>query len=82
MNKAVHATVGCSGAWRGLIHRVYQRQQNGLSGCLHFLQVAIPSYLLALAVGDLESRRIGPLSHIWWDSKGTAARNLTKLIAA
>ena len=25
----------------------------------------IPSYLLALAVGDLESRRIGPRSQVW-----------------
>jgi len=31
-----------------------------------FLQpVPIPSYLLALAVGDLESRRIGPRSQVW-----------------
>jgi len=29
------------------------------------VQVAIPSYLLALAVGELESRRIGPRSHVW-----------------
>ncbi len=28
-------------------------------------QEAIPSYLLALAVGELESRRIGPRSHVW-----------------
>ena len=27
--------------------------------------VPIPSYLLALAVGDLESRRIGPRSQVW-----------------
>ncbi|KAL4448420.1 hypothetical protein ABPG75_005639 [Micractinium tetrahymenae] len=26
---------------------------------------AIPSYLLALAVGNLESRRLGPISHVW-----------------
>jgi len=25
----------------------------------------IPSYLLALAVGDLESREIGPISRVW-----------------
>jgi leukotriene-A4 hydrolase len=29
------------------------------------VQVAIPSYLLAIAVGDLEERRIGPLSRVW-----------------
>lgn len=28
-------------------------------------QVAIPSYLLAIAVGELESRRIGPLSSVY-----------------
>ena len=28
-------------------------------------QVPIPSYLLAIAVGDLEERRIGPLSRVW-----------------
>ena len=34
-----------------------------LSECLQ--PVPIPSYLLALAVGDLESRRIGPRSQVW-----------------
>jgi hypothetical protein len=29
------------------------------------VQVPIPSYLLAIAVGDLEERRIGPLSRVW-----------------
>eukprot|EP00898_Chlorokybus_atmophyticus_P001097 jgi/Chlat1/1989/Chrsp158S02286 len=28
-------------------------------------KVPIPSYLVALAVGQLESRRIGPRSHVW-----------------
>ena len=27
--------------------------------------VPIPSYLVALVVGDLQSRQIGPRSHIW-----------------
>lgn len=27
--------------------------------------VPIPAYLLALAVGDLESRKVGPRSHVW-----------------
>ncbi|XP_050305919.1 leukotriene A-4 hydrolase [Anthonomus grandis grandis] len=32
----------------------------------HFVQkVPMPSYLIALAVGDLESREIGPRSHVW-----------------
>lgn len=32
----------------------------------HFIQdVPVPSYLIALAVGVLESRQIGPRSHVW-----------------
>ncbi|ESO84303.1 hypothetical protein LOTGIDRAFT_222151 [Lottia gigantea] len=32
----------------------------------HFNQaIPIPSYLLAIVAGDLESRRIGPRSHVW-----------------
>jgi leukotriene-A4 hydrolase len=27
--------------------------------------IPVPSYLLALAVGDLESRRLGPISRVW-----------------
>ena len=31
-----------------------------------FLQkVPIPSYLIAIAAGKLESRKIGPRSHVW-----------------
>lgn len=28
-------------------------------------KVPIPSYLIAIAVGDLHSRKIGPRSHVW-----------------
>lgn len=32
----------------------------------HFVQnVPIPSYLIAIAIGALESRKIGPRSHVW-----------------
>lgn len=32
----------------------------------HFVQdVPVPSYLIALAVGALESRKLGPRSHVW-----------------
>jgi leukotriene-A4 hydrolase len=32
----------------------------------HFIQdVPIPSYLIAIAVGALDSRKIGPRSHVW-----------------
>lgn len=32
----------------------------------HFVQkVPMPSYLIALAVGVLESRSLGPRSHVW-----------------
>lgn len=33
----------------------------------HFVQkVPMPSYLIALAVGVLESRKLGPRSHVWY----------------
>ncbi|KAK3105025.1 hypothetical protein FSP39_015458 [Pinctada imbricata] len=32
------------------------------------LDVPIPSYLVALAVGDLQSARVGPRSHVWTES--------------
>lgn len=36
------------------------------SGVTRFEQkVPIPSYLLAIAVGDLYSKRVGPRSHVW-----------------
>lgn len=36
------------------------------SGITKFEQtVPIPSYLLAIAVGDLHSKRVGPRSHVW-----------------
>ncbi|CAG2108929.1 unnamed protein product [Medioppia subpectinata] len=28
-------------------------------------KIAIPSYLIAIAVGDLVSKEIGPRSHVW-----------------
>lgn len=32
----------------------------------HFVQeVPIPSYLIAFAVGDLQSKQLGPRSHVW-----------------
>ena len=32
----------------------------------HFSQtVPVPAYLIALAIGNLESRKIGPRSHVW-----------------
>uniref|UniRef100_A0A6P7FLV3 Leukotriene A-4 hydrolase n=1 Tax=Diabrotica virgifera virgifera TaxID=50390 RepID=A0A6P7FLV3_DIAVI len=30
-----------------------------------YQQIPVPSYLIALAVGALESRRLGPRSHVW-----------------
>lgn len=27
--------------------------------------VPVPSYLIAIAVGNLESRKVGPRSHVW-----------------
>lgn len=36
------------------------------TGVTKFEQVVpIPSYLLAIAVGDLYSKRVGPRSHVW-----------------
>lgn len=38
----------------------------GTQTLFHFIQeVPIPSYLIAIAVGSLEARRIGPRSHVW-----------------
>lgn len=32
----------------------------------HFIQdVPVPTYLIAIAVGALESRKLGPRSHVW-----------------
>ncbi len=33
----------------------------------------IPSYLLALAVGELESRELGPISRVWSEPSMVAA---------
>lgn len=42
------------------------RLSNDTPGVTQFEQtVPIPSYLLAIAVGDLYSKRVGPRSHVW-----------------
>lgn len=41
-------------------------KETGSSTFFHFQQeVPIPSYLIAIAIGALEARRIGPRSHVW-----------------
>lgn len=38
----------------------------GESTVFHFVQkIPMPSYLIAIAIGVLEARKIGPRSHIW-----------------
>lgn len=38
----------------------------GKTTVFHFVQeIPMPSYLIAIAVGVLEARRIGPRSHVW-----------------
>lgn len=38
----------------------------GESTVFHFEQdVPVPAYLIAVAIGVLEARRVGPRSHVW-----------------
>ena len=44
-------------------------QNTSLNRSVFRQTIPIPAYLLALAVGDLESRVIGPRSQVWADPK-------------
>lgn len=38
----------------------------GVQTFFHFVQdIPVPSYLIAIAIGALESRKVGPRSHVW-----------------
>lgn len=39
----------------------------------HVRKVPIPSYLLAIACGNLASRRLGPRSHVWSEPEAVEA---------
>ncbi|XP_013388394.1 leukotriene A-4 hydrolase [Lingula anatina] len=46
------------------------RQEGSGKGSHEFVQkVPIPSYLIAIVVGALESRKIGPRSHVWTEKE-------------
>jgi leukotriene-A4 hydrolase len=47
----------------GLMSAIRQGSENGVTRYVQ--KVPIPSYLLAIAVGDLYSKKIGPRSHVW-----------------
>lgn len=43
-----------------------RENRSGDKSCFYFeLTIPVPSYLIALAVGDIRSARIGPRSHVW-----------------
>eukprot|EP00435_Cladocopium_sp_Y103_P015453 s2273_g3.t2 len=50
------------------------KEVEGGKRCFSFTQkVPIPSYLLALACGNLASRRVGPRSHVWSEPEAVEA---------
>lgn len=52
----------------------------GESTVFHFEQdVPVPSYLIAIAIGVLEARRVGPRSHVWAEKEVLTIQNLDLL---